>query len=111
MLAFGPYLPLAAGTYEASLVYESVGEAALVGRWEIVLGGYRQIRTVAAAGELAATAPNGGTLRRKFVVPARGANVFQFRVQYPGYGQLRVQQLTLTPVAIPALESRRTRRW
>ncbi len=98
-LIFGQYIKMREGSYEAAVEYESSNASRLpVARFDVV---YDQgIKVI--EGDLPPSSTNNGVFTFKFSVDASVSlsKLFECRIWYPGYGDLRVKRLTITPLRL-----------
>lgn len=101
-LIFGPNVVLPPGSYELALEYESGSEpGAPAARWDVVSDA---ATNTIDSGDLPPSTTNGGTFTCKIsvgeVLPPSAA--LEFRVWYPGQGNLKVERLTIAPLTQPS---------
>ena len=104
-LTFGPYLRLPPGDYEAELMYTWQPVSDPPARWDIAFDvpDDSSPLQIAQSGNLAPSIEGERSIRRRFTVSTDEADSgvrMQFRVHYPGHGELTVEGLQIAPLAI-----------
>jgi hypothetical protein len=105
-LTFGPYTMLTTGRYEVALEYESSGVNAGFARFDISCD---QGNNIIKEAELPPSdARNRGVFTFELLVSREQSfnSLFEFRIRYLGHGEMKMKNLTITPISIVGMYDR-----